>query len=435
MTISFPAWAEGHVRPTTHKLFLLKPPAAAVFKPEPVAANLVATLTHPERAASIWTTRFSADGTRLFAVGYPSGVVQIFDVATREEVRRFNTPSGYQATADYALLTPDWATLYVPTQTRKVIEFERDGKRMARVEYAGAVRVWDVASGKERPPLASPAGAGPLYAKLAPDGKTLVAVEDFDHEAGRPQKRATVAWDLPAGRRRLVIDADGVSEFSPDGRTAAVGNYAGFSGRLAERLIDLATGKELARLDAPGDGRSPSVTGFSPDGSIVAVRLGGKLGAPVDIGFRDAKTLADLGRFTAPGDPKGYGYAHGQFLPDGRHYLVSDPRGTLHLWDLAQKKVARTIAGEVAAFRTAVSPDGRTLAAGWAPKFDAADSNDPDPQDLPQPRVTLYDLAGDKPPQTLIAPHGFVGGLSFSPDGKTLAFGGAGGVHLFDLTR
>jgi hypothetical protein len=35
----------------------------------------------------------------------------------------------------------------------------------------------------------------------------------------------------------------------------------------------------------------------------------------------------------------------------------------------------------------------------------------------------------------LIAPHGYVGGLAFSPDGKKLAFGGAGAVHLFDLTK
>jgi hypothetical protein len=38
------------------------------------------------------------------------------------------------------------------------------------------------------------------------------------------------------------------------------------------------------------------------------------------------------------------------------------------------------------------------------------------------------------PPRTLVARHGFVGGVAFSPDGRTLAFGSSGGVHLFDLT-
>jgi hypothetical protein len=49
--------------------------------------------------------------------------------------------------------------------------------------------------------------------------------------------------------------------------------------------------------------------------------------------------------------------------------------------------------------------------------------------------VSLVDLAGDAPPRVLIAPKGYVGGLAFSPNGKLLAFGGAGAVQLFDLTK
>ncbi|OWK45459.1 hypothetical protein FRUB_01790 [Fimbriiglobus ruber] len=49
--------------------------------------------------------------------------------------------------------------------------------------------------------------------------------------------------------------------------------------------------------------------------------------------------------------------------------------------------------------------------------------------------MTLFDLSGARPPRTLIAPHGRVGTVAFSPDGKTLAFGSTGAVHLFDLTK
>jgi hypothetical protein len=49
--------------------------------------------------------------------------------------------------------------------------------------------------------------------------------------------------------------------------------------------------------------------------------------------------------------------------------------------------------------------------------------------------VSLVDLAGDAPPRVLVAPKGYVGALAFSPDGKLLAFGGAGAVHLFDMTK
>ena len=64
----------------------------------------------------------------------------------------------------------------------------------------------------------------------------------------------------------------------------------------------------------------------------------------------------------------------------------------------------------------------------------------PDPLDLPQPRVFLFDLTGAAAePEVEICPRGFQlgptgGGLAFSPDGRTLAVGGTGAVHLFDMT-
>jgi Tol biopolymer transport system component len=71
------------------------------------------------------------------------------------------------------------------------------------------------------------------------------------------------------------------------------------------------------------------------------------------------------------------------------------------------------------------------------PKSELLDARgaDPDPQDLPQPRVSIIDIAGQAPTRILVAPHGFQGAIAFSPDGKTLAFGSTGAVRLFDLTK
>jgi WD40 repeat protein len=83
------------------------------------------------------------------------------------------------------------------------------------------------------------------------------------------------------------------------------------------------------------------------------------------------------------------------------------------------------------------SQNGKALAVAWQPKRDPkpGTTSDSDPEEFGQPRVTLFNLVGDTPPRVLIAPRGHVGRLAFSPDGRVLAFGSAGAVHLFDLTK
>jgi hypothetical protein len=104
---------------------------------------------------------------------------------------------------------------------------------------------------------------------------------------------------------------------------------------------------------------------------------------------------------------------------------------------VAARKVARTFEIGNDSWQIAVSSDSRTLAIAWVPRLgpELESARNPDPQDQPQPRITLFDLAGNKPPRTLIAPHGSAVALAFSPDGHTLALGTTGGVRLFDLTK
>src|SRR5262249_20094755 len=156
-----------------------------------------------------------------------------------------------------------------------------------------------------------------------------------------------------------------------------------------------------------------SLGSLSPDGAVVSVALGGKKGAPLEVWFFDARTLQARGKLTGKGDPERYGWGGGLFTPDGKRFVAFDSVGNVLVWDVAAQKLERTlpVAGDRQVYQFAFSPDGKTLAAGWWPKFDAdlADDLDPDPRDLPQPRVSLIALDGSSPPRILMAPHGAVG--------------------------
>ena len=168
--------------------------------------------------------QFSPDGHRLFASGYPSGIVQVYDWAAKTEVRRIDTPPGRRSSSEYALLTPDWKTLYVPVDRQTVEPIEREGKRVQRVEYSGSIRVWDVESGTEQAPLECPKGSAPIHAQMSPSGQLLLAIErpSYDAVPGVQPQAATVLWDLATRERRKLCDGFAVPAFAPDGKTLGV---------------------------------------------------------------------------------------------------------------------------------------------------------------------------------------------------------------------
>jgi WD40 repeat protein len=436
VTLAFPAWGEAFVGSTTHALTVLPPKPGP--KPEPVAPSLIGSLVHPDRKVGIPDLKFSPDGTRLFAAGYPSGVVQIWDVADRREIRRIDTPPGYRGSFHYALLTPDWKTLYVPVERRTSKTIEKGGKSITRFEYSGEVRVWDLTTGKEQDSLRPTDGSAPVHAGLSPDGRHLVCVEAPSYDTDHRLKETTWAWDLTTGARRKLDEGYTTPTFSPDGKRVAYTTHDWDANTHTLKLVELASGKELARFPGPDKDQFLWNGEFSPDGAVLAAHLNVlKKGPRPEVRLLDGKTLAERGRFVAEPDADGLGNVSGRFSPDGKVYVISDRAGKAHVWDLAAGKVVRSFEVGSQSWALAFSPDGKTLAVGWAPAGDPDEErvHDPDPRDYPQPRVTLFDLAGSAPPRVLVAPHGYVGGVAFSPDGKTLAFGSAGAVHLFDLTR
>jgi WD40 repeat protein len=225
--------------------------------------------------------------------------------------------------------------------------------------------------------------------------------------------------------------------FTPDGKTVSF-TVDDWEARIYTlKLLDFATGKELASFPCPDKDVIMLGGEFSPDGSILMATMSPLKGGCATILFLEGKTLAERGRFACPRAPDGSCAVGSKFMPDGKSCLILDAAGTAHIWDLASQKEARSIEVGAPSGTMTFSRDGKTLAVAWAPERPAElkGVRNVDPRDLAQPRVTIVDLAGSRPPRTLIAPHGYQGGIAFSPNGKILAFGTSGGVRLFDLTR
>jgi WD40 repeat protein len=399
-------------------------------KDEPVDQSLVTSLIHPDRQGGVVAVQFSPDGSLLYGFSRLSGIVQIWDVISKKETRRIDTPPRTRGNP----ATPDWKTLYVAVQKETIIPLERGGNNRRRFEYAGEIRAYDMLTGREKAPLRSPPAAAPEYVMVSPDRRFLIYGEDHDFEAPAPPANATFALDLRTGKTWKLCDGVAYPAFAPDGKTIAtdITNYRAHQSAVV--LIDLASGKELAKRTCPESDRYFLSHWFAPDGKVVAVFVWGKRGGPLEVRFLDGKTLEERGKLVAKGDPQRAGQGMGQFTPDSKRFIALDHFGNVLIWNMAAQKLERTVplgARDQRSFMV-MSPDSKTVVVAWMPKVAERDL-DADPEDLPQPRLSLVDLEHDVPPKVLIAPHGRVGALALSPDGNLLAFSGIGVVHLFDL--
>ncbi len=186
---------------------------------------------------------FAPDGKTLASVGWKKAVC-LWEVESGRELRSFGDPGG--------------------GITR--LAFSPDGKTLATKGFEEPVlRLWSVADGKQMRQLPG-SKMGDPFLPLSPDGRLLAAGEAGGTvrllELATGKELPPLAMPLPKDPQRPVR-ASAIA-FSPDGRSLAVGYYED----RTVRLWELASSQERARFQ--GHRGSVFSVAFSPDGTLLA---------------------------------------------------------------------------------------------------------------------------------------------------------------------
>jgi WD40 repeat protein len=250
---------------------------------------------HMQHDSWIWSVALSPDGKRaLSAGGKGTGsdfAVRVWDTSSGNELRRFTghktpigglaiTPDGGKVLSGGALVL--WDVQSGETLRRlegkeaACLAVSGDGKRALTGSWDGAVRLWDLETGKLRLTLQGHSSHVKSVA-FSPDGRQALS---------GGMDNTVRLWSLENGKEiRVLAHPTGVHcvAFTPDGKRALSGSgfRQGLRGAVAAgtdsrvRLWDLQTGEELARHE--GDTHGVAALAVAEDGKTVLVGTGFEL--------------------------------------------------------------------------------------------------------------------------------------------------------------
>jgi WD40 repeat protein len=195
---------------------------------------------------------FSPDG-KLLAVGgrgttaadADRGVIRLYDMGTGKEVGELR---GHATPVTDLLFSPDGLTLASGGQ----VLFGAWGRGEDQVKEEHMVRVWDVATRRQRRALGGQRGN---LGAFSPDGRTL-ALRGF-------LEKTVSLWEVASGEQRGRLEGHTemvfATAFAPDGKNLATASLDG-----TVRVWGLPDGKEIGRLE--GHRGWVLAVAYAPDG-------------------------------------------------------------------------------------------------------------------------------------------------------------------------
>ena len=394
---------------------------------------------------------FTTDGRLLFA-GVVDKKLKVWDATTK------------QAARDLA-----------PTvQEYSLIKFSRDGRLLALSE-GYAIRLWEVASGRELPSLSVPnlgvfTQNGGVFVSLSADGKkaatggfgtpTLLWETETGKQLlpmkGRSNMAYAVAfsadgtqlsaggrtrWDLRTGRGLRVTPAPSDKLFgmpAPDGKRIAM--FAPNNNAIT--ILEITTGRQLQRLTRAATGGGVDRVSFSPDAHLLAARymdnqesqgpkaIGGLPSSQVKIwDVTSGREVQTLTLATAPSEVG--------FTSDGRALITVGGQvtvggqGEVVLWDIASGNRLRSFAAT--GTTTPAATPGSFPNLGSLPNMGKAGSM----PTMPNMPTNMADMSSMITNMLGTMTAGTMGrsvtSVAFSPDGRTLATGGVESKSNFDM--